>query len=88
MLTNPIDYSDALNKWNILNTISLNLNIVFEGNENKYTEVYNYLFSCNFAIEQLPPLYKIPNKYFKLIISVFNNQNEVLDKLLYSNDNI
>jgi len=88
MLTNPIDYSDALNKWNILNTISLNLNIVFEGNENKYTEVYKYLFSCNFAIEQLPPLYKIPNKYFKLIISVFNNQNEVLDKLLYSNDNI
>lgn len=84
--TNPIDYRDVLNKWNMLDTISSNLNIVFEGNENKYNEVYDYLFSCNFAIEPLPPLYKISNEYSQLIHNVFNKQSEILEKIQYYSD--
>lgn len=85
--TNPIDYSDALNKWNILDTISSNLNIVFDGNENKYNEVYNYLFLCNFAVNPLPKLCKISNNYFQLINNVFDKQTELLEKIKYFNDN-
>ncbi len=83
MPTNPLDYHSILDKWNILNTISTNLNIAFEGNENIYNDVYNYLFSCNFSVNPLPTLYKIPDNYFRLINSVFNMQNKVLEKLDY-----
>lgn len=85
--TNPIDYRNSLNRWNLLDTISSNLNMVFEGNDNKYTEVYNYLFSCNFAVNPLPASYKIPDDYFQLIINVFNKQTELLEKIKYVNDN-
>lgn len=87
MPKNPIDYRDALNKWNILDTISLNINIIFEGNENKYTDVYNYLFSCNFAIDPLPTFFKIPNNYFQLIDNVFKKQTEILEKIKYYSEN-
>ncbi len=83
MPTNPIDYRNILDKWNILNTISTNLNIAFEGNENTYNDVYNYLFSCNFSVNSLPTLYKITDNYFRLINSVFNMQTKVLQKLNY-----
>lgn len=87
MPANPIDYTDVLNKWNMLDTISSNLNITFEGSENKYDEVYDYLFSCYFAVNPLPELYKIPNEYFQLINNVFDKQTEILEKITYFNDN-
>ncbi len=82
-LDNPINYKEALNKWNLLNTISLNLNIAFEGNGNKYDEIYNYLFSCNFAVEPIPELYNIPNIYYREIQQIFKNQFRLLDKIIY-----
>ncbi len=84
ILDNPINYKEALNKWNLLNTISINLNIAFEGNEYKYNETYNYLFSCNFAVEPLPELYNIPNIYYREIQQVYKNQCKLLDKIIYS----
>lgn len=82
---NPIDYKDALNKRNLLNTACSGLNEEFTGNGDKYTYVYNYLFSCNFAKEPLPPLYKIPDEYFRLIKEVFAGQDIISDKIRYYN---
>ena len=84
--TNPIDYKDILDKWNLLNTISESLNIFFEGNERKYDNPYHYLFSCCFAINPLPPTYRIPNNYFCLINKVFNKQNKILNRTLRFNN--
>lgn len=83
MPSNPIDYSAVLNKWNILNTISTICNSFFEGNKQKYNKVYDYLFSCNFAVKPLPMLYKIPIDYYHQIIKVFKKQFKVLNKIKY-----
>ncbi len=83
VLDNPINYKDALNKWNLLNTISLSFSIAFEGNENRYDEIYNYLFSCNFAVEPLSELHNIPYIYYRDIKQIFKNQFKLLDKIVY-----
>ncbi len=82
-ITNPIYYNDVLNKWNILNTISLNLHINFEGNKLKYNDVYNYLFAYCFAKEPLPALYEIPYEYFNIIKYIFEKQSEILKSIKY-----
>ncbi len=83
VLDNPINYIEALNKWNLLNTISLNLHIAFEGNESRYSEIYDYLFSCNFSVKPLPKLYNIPNDYYRKIQQVFKNQINLLNKIIF-----
>ena len=81
--SNPINYKDILNKWNLLNTISESLNIFFEGNERKYDKPYHFLFSCYFAINPLSPTYRIPDNYFCMINKVFSKQGKLLNKALH-----
>lgn len=80
-ITNPVDYKDVLNKWNILNTIAKMFNMYFEGDSNKRNYTYNYLFHSSFLKENLPKLYKIPDRCIKDLKKVFYKKDRYLKKL-------
>lgn len=80
-LNNPIDYNDILVKWNLLNTIAKMFNMYFEGNAKERTYTYNYLFSCNFAIEKLPKTIEMPNRCIKDINKTFKKKDRYLKRL-------
>ena len=80
-ITNPIDYKDILNKWNILNTIAKMFNMYFEGDSNKRSYTYNYLFYCSLSIEKLPQLFKIPDRCIKDLNKVFSKKDRYLKRL-------
>ena len=81
-LINPIDYSDVLNKWNILNTIAKMYKMYFEGDSNKRTYTYDFLFKCVVSIEELPKYIYLPDKCIKDINKVFIKKDRFLNKLL------
>ena len=81
-LNNPIDYKDILDKWNFIMDISSIKKMHFEGNENKYTSVYSYLFRCYFAINPLPPRYRISDLYLAKISKVFRKAKRELNRFI------
>lgn len=81
-LNNPIDYKDILDKWNFFMDISNIKKMHFEGNEKKYSSVYNYLFCCCTAIDPLPPRYRIPNLYLAKISKVFRKAKRELNRFI------
>lgn len=77
-LTELVDYKTALENWNMLNTISSSFGMHFEGDENKYTPLYQHLFCCNTAIEPLPPTIRLCDKYYKQLTKVFKRKYRYL----------
>ena len=81
-LNNPIDYTDVLNKWNLLMDISSIKNMHFEGNEKEYTSLYNYLFCCYTSKEPIPTKYRIPNAYIIKLRRVFKKAERELGRFI------
>ena len=85
-ITNPMDYAAVLNNWNLLNTIAGIFGMYFEGDQKKYTQVYDYLFRLNTSIEPIDPRCTVGDEYFNQITRVFRKKKRFLDKLqLYVN---
>ncbi len=78
---NPVDYNSVLEKWNLLNTFAKTYGMYFEGNGKKYNGVYEFLFRCVTSVVELPPKYKMPGKYFKLLDKVFRKQARYLNRI-------
>ena len=77
-INNPIDYTDVLDKWNLLMDISSIKNMHFEGDEKEYTSLYNYLFHCYTSIEPIPMKYRIPNVYINKLRKIFKKAKREL----------
>jgi len=77
-INNPIDYTDVLDKWNLLMDISSIKNMHFEGNEKEYTSLYNYLFCCYTSKEPIPTKYRIPNVYINKLRKIFKKAEREL----------
>lgn len=76
-ITEIIDYKTVLENWNMLNTISSSFGMHFEGDEDRYTSLYQYLFCCNTSIEPLPPTIRICEKYYKQLTKVFKKNTDI-----------
>ncbi len=81
-INNPIDYTDVLDKWNLLMDISSIKNIHFEGNEKEYTNLYNYLFCCYTSKESIPTKYRIPNVYINKLRKIFKKAERELRRFI------
>ena len=81
-LTNSNDCSEVLNRWNLLNTISNSLEMHFEGNENKYTGLYNVLFQFSTQIGESPIHTWFNRKQQKKLCQVFRKKNRLLNKII------
>ena len=79
-ISNPIDYKNVLDKWNLLNTIASNFGMFFEGDLKKYTALYDFLFRLNTSIEPIPATYNIGEKYFKYILKIFRKKDRFLER--------
>ena len=77
-IENPIDYTQVLNHWNLLNTIAGAFGMYFEGDSKKYTPVYNLLFRLNTPIEPIPALYRLREKDYQAILKVFRKKDRFL----------
>lgn len=84
---NPVDYNSVLNKWNLLNTLAGIYGMYFEGDCKKYDCVYEFLFCCVTSDAKLPPKYKMPDKYLKLLDKVFRKQARYLNRIKIVTDN-
>ena len=81
-INNPIDYTDVLDKWNLLMDISSIKNMHFEGNEKEYTSLYNYLFCCYTSKEPIPTKYRIPNVYINKLRKIFIKADRELRRFI------
>ena len=79
-ISNPIDYKNVLDKWNLLNTIASTFGMFFEGDLKKYTALYDFLFGLNTSIEPIPATYNIGEKYFKYILKIFRKKDRFLER--------
>ncbi len=79
-LENPINADDVLNKWNFLHDIATAFGMHFEGNEQKYTRSYDYLFHCATAIDK-KELYWLPQDCILSIKKVFGKKHRQLNRL-------
>ena len=79
-ITNPIDYKQVLDNWNLLNTIASTFGMFFEGDLKKYTPLYDLLFRLNTPIEPIPPTYDVGEKYYRYILKVFKKKNRFLER--------
>ncbi len=79
-LENPINASDVLDKWNFLMDIASAFGMYFEGNVQKHTKTYNYLFSCSTAINKMK-MYKLPQNYIISVKKVFAKSDRLLNRL-------
>ena len=77
-INNPIDYTDVLDKWNLLMDISSIKNMHFEGDEKEYTSLYNYLFRYYTSIKPIPMKYRIPNVYINKLRKIFKKAEREL----------
>ena len=79
-ISDPIDYNHALNHWNLLNTIASTLGMVFEGDMKEYDQLYDLLFRLNTPTEPIPPTYDIGDQYLGLLLKVFRNKEQFLER--------
>ena len=78
-IKNPLNYSEILDKWNLLNTIANIFGMFFEGDLRKYNAVYNFLFRLSTPIEPIPPTLFINKKYLEKILKVFRKRSRFLN---------
>lgn len=87
LIENPVDYTQILNHWNLLNTIASTFGMFFEGDHNKYTSTYELLFKLSMTTEPFRPLYRLRQKDYKAILRVFRKKDRFLKLLeLYSEE--
>ncbi len=79
-LKNPINADDVLNKWNFLQDIATAYGMHFEGNEQKHTGAYDYLFHCAMAMDK-NKLFCLPKNYILSIKKVFAKKHRQLNRL-------
>lgn len=77
---NPIDYSNLLNHWNLLNTIATQLKMYFEGDRKKYNTLYDLLFRLCTPLDPIPPIYTVSEKHFGYILKVFRKKNRFFNR--------
>ena len=77
-IENPIDYTETLNKWNLLNTIANTFGMFFEGDRKKYTSIYNLLFRLNTPCVPIPSTYSLCEKDYHAILKVFRKKDRFL----------
>ena len=70
-ISNPVNYIEVLNNWNLLNTIANTFGMYFEGDLKKYSPLYELLFRLNTSTEPIPPTYDVGEKYYNHILKVF-----------------
>ncbi len=79
-ISNPIDYKQVLDNWNLLNTIASAFGMFFEGDLKKYSSLYDLLFRLNTPIEPIPPTYDVGEKYYNCILKVFKKKHRFLER--------
>lgn len=79
-ISNPIDYSNILHKWNLLNTIAGTWKMYFEGDSKKYNALYDLLFRLSTPVEPIPEVYDVGEKYLKYILKVFRKKDRFLER--------
>lgn len=80
LISNPIDYNQVLENWNLLNTIASTFGMFFEGDLKKYSSLYDLLFRLNTLIEPIPPTYDVGGKYHNYILKVFKKKDRFLER--------
>ena len=79
-ISNPLDYKRILENWNLLNTIASTFGMFFEGNDEKYTSLYDLLFRLNTSVDAIPPTYEVCESDYKNILKVFSKKHRCLEK--------
>lgn len=79
----PTDYSDVLNRWNLLNTISNIFRMYFEGNDQKYNSVYDLLFRYSTSITELPQAVTFNEKTNRQLLKVFQKKDRLINRFAY-----
>jgi len=77
---NPIDYRRILDNWNLLNTIAGDFGMYFEGDQRKYTPLYDLLFRLNTPAEPISPTSRVNEKDHQDILKVFKKKDRFLNR--------
>ena len=78
---NPIRYSTALDRWNLLNTIAGMFGLYFEGDLRKYTRLYEVLFQCStWDMENPPDRIRLSQKEINQLKKVFRKKERYLKR--------
>jgi len=80
---NPVNYRDALDKWNLLNTISTIFTMFFEGNSKRYDALYDFLFCCSTSAEKIPDTIFLNEEFNAQLTRVFRRKNRLIDRFIY-----
>lgn len=78
-IANPVNYKKIFNNWNLLNTIASTFGMFFEGDLQKYTAIYDFLFRLNTSIEPISSTYFISKKHYECILKVFRKKSRLLN---------
>ena len=73
-ISDPIDFNEVLCNWNLLNTMATSLKMEFEGDKEKYSELYDLLFRlCTPAEPTERTTYEVGKKNVSTIRKLFKN---------------
>lgn len=78
-IKNPINYTLALNNWNLLNTIASTFGMYFDGNCKKYNSLYNLLFKLSTCAEPISSTYYLNKNNYKNILKIFRKKHRFLN---------
>jgi len=83
-VSDPIDFNEVLCNWNLLNTMATSLKMEFEGDKEKYSELYDLLFRlCTPAEPTERTTYEVGKKNVSTIRKLFKNILLYFDKFEY-----
>lgn len=85
-LINPTDYKVVLENWNLLNTVADIFNIDFDGNSEKYNDLYELLFNYCTSETELPQSVVLDEKSNQALLRVFEKKNSLLDRFVSINN--
>ena len=85
-LINPTYYKVVLENWNLINTVSDIFNIDFDGNSEKYDDLYELLFNCCTSETELPQSIALDEKSNQALLRVFEKKNSLLDRSVSINN--
>lgn len=81
-IVNPTDYKAVLEKWNLLNTIANIFQMYFEGNDRRYTRLYDILFRYLVSSEPLSATVALDERLNRQLIRVFKKKDRFLKKFI------
>jgi len=80
-LSTVIDPAVVLDRWNLLNTVARIFGMYFEGNDKKYTPLYDRLFYRSLSQGSASDRFRLSDRQYRQLQKVFGKKDRLLGRV-------